>query len=98
MVVGIGGNVGFGRDGLVGKVGRGVVGIGGNVVVGRFGMAGSGGNVGLGNGGIVGNPGREACNRLRAAQPVWMLENEIAMSRDNTKWKLEDAIGGFLEI
>lgn len=88
-VVGIGGNVGFGR---------GVVGSGGSVVVGRFGMAGIGGNVGLGSDGIVGIPGWEACKRLRAAKLGWRLESEMAMSRDNTKWELEGAIDGFLEM
>ncbi|KAL0378995.1 UNVERIFIED_CONTAM: hypothetical protein Sradi_3205000 [Sesamum radiatum] len=57
MEVGNGGNVGFGRDGLVGRVGRGVLGSGGSVAVGRDGIAGRGGSVALGSGGIVGNAG-----------------------------------------
>ncbi|KAF7133037.1 hypothetical protein RHSIM_Rhsim09G0035400 [Rhododendron simsii] len=64
-MVGIGGNVGFGKVGTVGIVGKGVVGIDGNVGFGKVGtvgivgkgVVGSGGNVAWGTVGIAGSGG-----------------------------------------
>ncbi|KAL8549236.1 hypothetical protein ACS0TY_008184 [Phlomoides rotata] len=84
-VVGIGGNVGFGRDGIVGRVGIGMLGSDGSVAVG---MAGNGGNVALGSGGIAGSPGcagGEVCNRLRAAQLAWRFESETTIIKDRKR-------------
>ncbi|KAK9285952.1 hypothetical protein L1049_025154 [Liquidambar formosana] len=81
-VLGMGGNVGCG---IVGTVGR----------VGTVGIAGSGGNVGLGRDGIVGTAGSGAagvCKRWRAAMPISVVDRDNATIKDKMKQCLEVAI------
>ena len=98
-VLGRGGNVAFGKFGIVGSE---TAGIGGRVRAGTVGMVG---NVGfgkvegiwvLGRGGSValGNGGREGrvCSSWRAARLVWMLENVSTTTRHRTKLPLKEAI------
>ena len=83
-IVGIVGNVGFGKGGrFVGNVGKGVLDNGGNVV-GKF------GRVVPGNVGIAGITGGEVCNSWRAAWLSWMLENDKAMRKARKKQTLEE--------
>nr|XP_027076805.1 uncharacterized protein LOC113700525 [Coffea arabica] len=87
-IVGIVGNVGFGKGGrFVGNVGKGVLDNGGNVV-GKF------GRVVPGNVGIAGITGGEVCNSWRAAWLSWMLENDKAMRKARKKQTLEELDGG----
>ena len=94
-VLGRGGNVGFGKVGTAGIVGKGVVGSGGNAGFGKVGtvgivgkgVEGSGGNVVgmVGNGGSVTlGRGGMVCRSWRPARVVWMLESDNAKNRERT--------------
>ncbi|KAI4296427.1 hypothetical protein L6164_036385 [Bauhinia variegata] len=69
-MLGRGGSVGFGRDGIVGNGGT----------LPSVGIGGKGGNLGkLGAAGLV------VCRRWRAAVPVLMLEKQMAMAKAKMK-------------